>query len=164
MQPKKGPSWANEDAVPGPSSQQPPPRTADTIQDEEMVEDFQSDEESKPDAASDMDWLRRHTKSALTLESDDKVFEQSDSESGEPDEPQAAVRLACSFFCHHYSPFYSQTNRELPPSDPNKAAILETSRLFLRNLAFSCTEDELLQLFTPYGTVSQVRIIPVSVE
>lgn len=37
------------------------------------------------------------------------------------------------------------------------ATILQTGRLFVRNLAFSCTEHELTELFSPYGELSQVR-------
>src|ERR1700689_4452738 len=40
--------------------------------------------------------------------------------------------------------------------DPIKETILQTSRLFLRNLAFSCTDADLLGLCQPFGEVSQV--------
>lgn len=46
---------------------------------------------------------------------------------------------------------------DLPP-DPIHATILQTSRLFLRNLSFACTEAELLDLFQAYGEVVQVSI------
>lgn len=55
-----------------------------------------------------------------------------------------------------------QSQEEEPPPDPVKATILETSRLFLRNLAFSCTEDELRELCEPHGTVSQVSTLSAS--
>lgn len=35
-------------------------------------------------------------------------------------------------------------------------SILKTGRLFLRNLAFSCTESDLQELFSSYGAISQV--------
>lgn len=35
-------------------------------------------------------------------------------------------------------------------------AILKTGRLFLRNLAFSCTESDLQELFGSYGAIGQV--------
>jgi RNA recognition motif-containing protein len=44
--------------------------------------------------------------------------------------------------------------------DPAAATILQTSRLFLRNLTFTCTEDDLMELFKPFGEVSQVRCVP----
>jgi multiple RNA-binding domain-containing protein 1 len=41
--------------------------------------------------------------------------------------------------------------------DPTEDPILRTSRLFVRNLTFTCTEEELRRLFQPFGAVSQVR-------
>jgi RNA recognition motif-containing protein len=43
-----------------------------------------------------------------------------------------------------------------------KNAILQTGRLFLRNLSFTCTEDELLELFKPFGEISQVSILSMN--
>ena len=39
--------------------------------------------------------------------------------------------------------------------DPVKETILQTARLFVRNLAFSCTDADLLALFGPFGEISQ---------
>ena len=63
------------------------PSAGSPMADEEMDEDSQPQESSAVEPASDMDWLRRHTKSALTLDSEEKAFEQSDSEPDEPNEP-----------------------------------------------------------------------------
>ncbi|OJA16508.1 hypothetical protein AZE42_10051, partial [Rhizopogon vesiculosus] len=86
------------------------------------------------EAISDLEWMRRCMKSALYV-SPDKVFEQSDDEHGDVD--------------------HSAVPDE--PRDPAKDAIMRTSRLFLRNLAFSCTEAELMEQFHPFGEVGQVR-------
>ena len=45
-----------------------------------------------------------------------------------------------------------------PPPDPTKATIMQTSRLFLRNLPFTCTEDEIREHFQKYGDVTQVSL------
>ncbi|KAH9068110.1 hypothetical protein EDB83DRAFT_2506272 [Lactarius deliciosus] len=42
--------------------------------------------------------------------------------------------------------------------DPTVKTILHTARLFVRNLTFTCTEDELRGLFQPFGAVSQIHI------
>lgn len=39
-----------------------------------------------------------------------------------------------------------------------KDTILQTARLFIRNLAFSCTEEELGDLFRPFGEIAQVGV------
>lgn len=44
------------------------------------------------------------------------------------------------------------------PHDTTKDTILQTSRLFVRNLAFSCTDEELAGLFRPFGEISQVGV------
>ncbi|KAH0834129.1 hypothetical protein J3R83DRAFT_11419 [Lanmaoa asiatica] len=47
-----------------------------------------------------------------------------------------------------------------PPvlDDTVKETIQRTSRLFLRNLAFSCADNDLLALFRPFGEIAQVHI------
>lgn len=93
-----------------------------------------SDEPDNNDAVSDLEWMRRR----MNLESDsspDKVFEQSDDE--------------------------HEVNQSPIPEehqDSTTKTIMQTSRLFLRNLAFSCTEAEIMELFQPFGEIVQVSI------
>lgn len=47
--------------------------------------------------------------------------------------------------------------QEEAAKDPIKETILQTSRLFVRNLTFSCTQEELEEHFRPFGTITQVR-------
>ncbi|KAF8624322.1 hypothetical protein AX15_005951 [Amanita polypyramis BW_CC] len=87
---------------------------------------------------SDLDWLKKHM--SKNVDNMDKAFDQSDDKpdeaGGEGDEVADAE----------------------PSRDPTKETILQTSRLFLRNLAFACTEPDLLDLFQPFGDLSQVHI------
>jgi len=93
-----------------------------------------SDGPDNNETVSDLEWMRRR----MNLASDsspDKVFEQSDDEhevhqSAVPEEHE----------------------------DSTTKTIMQTSRLFLRNLAFSCTENEIMELFQPFGEVAQVHI------
>jgi multiple RNA-binding domain-containing protein 1 len=86
------------------------------------------------EAISDLEWIRRRTKQ-MSDASPDKVFEQLDDE-------------------HDHSTVPEE------PKDPAKDTIMQTSRLFLRNLPFSCTEAELMELFQPFGEVAQVSLLP----
>jgi multiple RNA-binding domain-containing protein 1 len=80
---------------------------------------------------TDMEWMRQRMKGGVEVTADsEKVFEQSDSE--------------------------DQAVNVLDDDDPAVKTILQTARLFIRNLTFTCTEDELRGLFQPFGTVSQV--------
>ncbi|KAG1767362.1 hypothetical protein EV702DRAFT_1203736 [Suillus placidus] len=86
------------------------------------------------EAVSDLEWMRQR----MNLVSDslpDKVFEQSDDE--------------------------HEVNQSAVPEeyqDLSTKTIMQTSRLFLRNLAFSCTEAEIMELSQPFGEVAQVHI------
>ncbi|OAX43052.1 hypothetical protein K503DRAFT_709237 [Rhizopogon vinicolor AM-OR11-026] len=50
------------------------------------------------------------------------------------------------------------------PKDSAKDTIMQMSRLFLRNLAFSCTEAGFMGQFRPFGEVTQVRMLVDSVS
>ncbi|KAI0753331.1 hypothetical protein C8Q80DRAFT_507618 [Daedaleopsis nitida] len=144
MQPRtmKGPSWKDDDAVAPVASTSTDPakqkksKKADTEQEDVVVV-----EEQPSEALSDMDWLRRHTKSTAVEE---KAFEQSDDEAmGSPESDDDDGDEAS----------------DVEPPDPTRVTILQTSRLFIRNLAFTCTEDELRDLFQAHGDVSQVHVL-----
>ncbi|KAJ7590213.1 RNA-binding domain-containing protein [Mycena floridula] len=82
---------------------------------------------------SDLDWMKRH----MT-----KGYEQSDDEDHDQEEPEPEPE-----------PIEKPADK-----DPTSTTILQTARLFVRNLAFSCTQAELEELFSPFGTISQVHI------
>ncbi|KAJ6536704.1 hypothetical protein DFH09DRAFT_1178549 [Mycena vulgaris] len=131
MQPRgnKGRTWANE-AAPEPTE---PPVAEKMDEDTEPV---------REEGLSDLDWMkRRMSKNADVVE---KAFEQSDDEDAGPLPPSAPPPAIAS--------------AAEPPKDPTKETILQTSRLFVRNLAFSCTDADLLEFFSPFGEISQVHI------
>ncbi|VDL86289.1 unnamed protein product [Schistocephalus solidus] len=44
------------------------------------------------------------------------------------------------------------------PADQLISEIKENGRLFVRNLSYECTEEDLISLFSPHGTVSEVHL------
>lgn len=85
---------------------------------------------------SDLEWMRqRMTKQ---VDEDEKAFEQSDD-----DEPPVQASMPKAVV------------QPEPEKDTTKETILQTARLFVRNLTFSCTDDELSELFRPFGEISQ---------
>lgn len=93
-------------------------------------------EEAQQDL-TDLEWMRqRMTGGVGDAHSQENVFEQSGSE--------------------------EEDQRASEEKDPTEETILRTARLFVRNLTFTCTEEELRGLFQPFGTVSQVRGIYLS--
>ncbi|KAJ7265431.1 hypothetical protein B0H12DRAFT_1100717 [Mycena haematopus] len=135
MQPRggKGRTWANE-AAPAVSVEMSSGRPSINEMDEDT-------EPIREEGLSDLDWLKKHTsKHADVVE---KAFEQSDDEDADAP-PSSAPPPAIS--------------AAEPPKDPTTETILQTSRLFVRNLAFSCTDADLLEFFSPFGEISQVHI------
>jgi multiple RNA-binding domain-containing protein 1 len=134
MQPrtKSGPSWANE---PGKNQPTIAPTTDTKVPGNQDGKSEPVDpDHDKEEGMSDLDWMRRRMNQ--NLEVSEKVFDQSDEEmlqTGSSNEEPAKV-----------------------PEDPTRETILQTSRLFVRNLAFSCTDIELEELFKPFGEISQV--------
>ena len=93
-------------------------------------------EETRQDL-TDMEWMRRRMTGGVgDADSQEKVFERSCSE--------------------------EETHGVAEEKDPTEETILRTARLFVRNLTFTCTEEELRRLFQPFGAVSQVRGIYLS--
>ncbi len=81
---------------------------------------------------TDMEWMRQRMKEGVgDADSTAKVFTQSDSE--------------------------EESRGVSEEKDPTEEIILLTARLFVRNLTFTCTEEELRRLFQTFGAVSQVR-------
>jgi len=85
---------------------------------------------------TDMEWMRQRMSGGLgDSDSPERVFEQSDNE--EKDQEGSKEK------------------------DPTEETILRTARLFVRNLTFTCTAEELRPPFEQFGPVSQVRRIYV---
>ncbi|KAJ8075742.1 Multiple RNA-binding domain-containing protein 1 [Marasmius tenuissimus] len=101
------------------------------------IEDEAMDAEPT-EGLSDLDWMKRHMSKNVDIV--EKAFEQSDDEdAGEQEDGIPATQFAS-------------------PPDPTKETILQTGRLFVRNLAFTCTKSDLEELFSRFGTISQVHI------
>jgi multiple RNA-binding domain-containing protein 1 len=90
-------------------------------------------EEAQQDL-TDLEWMRQRMRRGLAnTNSPDKAFEQSDSE--------------------------EQDQGISDEKDPTEEIVLRTARLFVRNLTFTCTAEELRPLFGQFGAISQVRRI-----
>ena len=88
---------------------------------------------------SDLEWMKQRTSKNVDIL--EKAFQQSDDE-GEHDEGGQ-----------------DEGGQDEGRQDDTKETILQTSRLFVRNLAFSCTDEELADLFKPFGEITQVSFL-----
>ncbi|KAG8800509.1 histone H2A [Serendipita sp. 398] len=149
-----GPSWANEEVeYPGASaaaisSRLKKKKEADDAVDKENKRE--EEEAADQGEVSDMEWMRRRMRVSQVDDGDmreEKMFEQSDED--EDDRMQGVEETA-------QEPKAQQPTGEVS-SDPTREAILSNGRLFVRNLAFSCTEQELSTHFATFGEIEQVR-------
>jgi multiple RNA-binding domain-containing protein 1 len=153
MQPrnKQGRSWANEAppdedtimADPSSASQSTKPSKKDKRKGSTNAEDGPDSNEGRAEGMSDLDWMKSRMRRGIEESKDDKVFHQSDEEDDAMEEDSIV-----------------DERQAVPPQpsdeDQTREAILATSRLFLRNLAFTCTNSDLEEAFKPFGDISQV--------
>ncbi|KAA1123576.1 Multiple RNA-binding domain-containing protein 1 [Puccinia graminis f. sp. tritici] len=111
---------------------------------------------------TDKEYLARRMKRKLTdtvelqpeLEKtspESKEWEQDVGENGDKNEPSVDQQANIP------DDLSGKPPEPVVPSD--EATILESGRLFLRNLAFSVTEEEIRAIFEPFGNVAQVHIL-----
>ncbi|KAJ2498315.1 Multiple RNA-binding domain-containing protein 1 [Coemansia sp. RSA 1972] len=96
---------------------------------------------------SDMDWLRMHMNSKLDADDIDSVEPEDKKDVGETKEPVAKPQ--------------SKASDPTAAIASTIAQIHETGRLFVRNLPYMATEDDLRTTFEPFGPLSEVHM-PIS--
>lgn len=99
----------------------------------------------QPSTMSDLDWMRARMKKSLDEPPVEKAFVQDDSDMEDVDPPPP-------------------TSKSLEPTsgvavEDSSRPVMQTRRLFLRNLAYVCTEDEIRAEFSRFGTIEQVRSV-----
>ncbi len=104
-------------------------------------EDEEAPESAQP-ATTDNDWLRGRTNRTLDLVHPDDVQIQQDDE---PEVPEAVVSGIVK----------DDVGAALKQEEPQITRV-PNARLFVRNLAFSVTDDDLLQQFKVFGKVQEV--------
>jgi multiple RNA-binding domain-containing protein 1 len=104
---------------------------------------------------SDADWLRSRTDRVLDLVEDDEApprdvpIVDAEESSKVEDDAQDAVEQPC--------PNTHEPDTEATSISAEEDKIRETGRLFLRNLHFDVTEDDLRTHFSKYGAIDEVR-------
>ncbi|KAI0689011.1 hypothetical protein BC835DRAFT_1283850 [Cytidiella melzeri] len=129
MQPraKKGPSW-KDGAV-----EEPQELARKSVIASAKSKHVQVSETAQVEPASDLDWLKQHTKASVH----------------EAKGAEEAVSVQADEDAEH---------ADTSADDDITLSIRQTGRLFLRNLPFASTEEELQAWFEPHGQVAQVHI------
>ncbi|KAH7319214.1 hypothetical protein BKA65DRAFT_96890 [Rhexocercosporidium sp. MPI-PUGE-AT-0058] len=114
--------------------------------------------ESTAPAATDEDWLRSRTNRLLDLMDPDEIGIAGTG--AVPTEPPAVAEIKTDETPEHGEPAAEPEHEEEvdDQSDPTIEAIKATGRLFVRNLPYSATEDDLREHFSPFGSLEEVHL------
>lgn len=123
-------------AAPAPA----PPKPSDTAATDEQL--------------SDLEYMRRRMRHKVAGGEEEKVFEQSDSEASSASESESESEDEAEENAQRRARLEAEQRKE----EENVDTIMQSGRLFVRNLPFSATEDELDTFFSTYGPVAQVRM------
>ena len=133
---------------------------AEPVDVDEVLEDVQEVPATEQGAVSDADWLRSRTNRVFELVEDDEV-PPATAPAVQAPMPQAAVKRVSPEVVDETPP---EPQPQLPVREEHVAdaglaeedKIRETGRLYLRNLSFEVTEDELREQFCKSGELEEV--------
>lgn len=118
-----------------------------------------SDGAAQNEELSDLEYMRRRMRHKVAGEAP-PAFEQSDEDEDEDDEEEEEEEEEeDADAAAHRARLAEEEHRD----EENVDTIMQFGRLFVRNLPFSATEDELESFFGAYGPVAQVRRMRQSV-
>lgn len=142
----------------------PPPRddkapdpgpADDTREAAEAAEQVKGGDEAPATEATDDDWLRSRTNRLLDLvDPDDLPAQQAPGPEERP--PQQETENSSEEVTHDEVED-ATTGEEMTTGDAAVDAISKTSRLFVRNLPFSVTEEDIRDAFEEFGSLQEVR-------
>lgn len=148
-----------------------PTNVVEVVYDDSAPQDMETREEVQETPATDSEWLRARTSRTLGLVSDseqseDDANEQSDDEMSDDDKPEVANLETTPVTPPATDPSDTEQPPSSKPSTP-ESKILKTGRLFIRNLVYGVTEDDLRNIFSPYGEIEEVslpRLSPMHIK
>jgi multiple RNA-binding domain-containing protein 1 len=132
----------------------------------EVVTEAQAQREEAIDAtvanATDDDWLRSRTNRLLDLMAPEEITISSGTNASTKVDAMAETKTKATEEPEKPAndeeiPFEGFANEAKP--DPTIEAIKSSGRLFVRNLPYSATEDDLREHFAPYGALEEVWAI-----
>ena len=129
---------------------------------------------SKSAALSDMDYLRSKVAAVFSDDDDDDDDEEKEDEGEDDDEEDGGARRKTRANKdrkekkERTAKMQEEEEEEEEERGPEPNPVAESdgtdnSRLFLRNLPFTCAEAELTELFSPFGPLTEVHV-PIDAE
>lgn len=143
-QPQTAPPLPKPSVAPAQPVRKPAPEPADD------AEVKPRDEAIDDDGVDDMEYMRRRMRRTLTEVEAPKDWEQDDEEPVAVAEEETAVEPE------------PDPEPEAPREEhvPDEASVLASGRLFVRNLPYTASSQDLEPLFKPFGPISQVGPLP----
>ncbi|EEP81774.1 multiple RNA-binding domain-containing protein 1 [Uncinocarpus reesii 1704] len=124
------------------------------------AEDAEDAEDSEAAPQSDADWLRSRTSRLLGLLDDEEDIDHTKAPADSPTSPPADAQPEP--ISRQPDPPVQAEDQNSPSvqevDDPNLHLIRETGRLFLRNLPYNTTEEDLRSLFTRFGKIEELHV------
>ena len=157
--------WANDDVMPA-EAEAPDATQVDDSGDEESSSDDSESEidevdtnqaDSKKATSSDLDFLRSKQVKADILKDDDNINEDEDCDSSSYSDSDSSSSSDEQGESEHAQSESKNDDKDTANSSNPPLAALE-DRLFVRNLPFTTTEEELFETFSQFGIVSAVHI------
>lgn len=103
---------------------------------------------------TDEDWLRSRTNRLLDLMDPDEIGAAATG--AVPAEPAVVAGAKPDETPDHEEPAEEVIQEDSDKPDPTIEAIKATGRLFVRNLPYTATEDDLREHFAPFGSLEEV--------
>jgi multiple RNA-binding domain-containing protein 1 len=132
--------------------------------DAEKPESADQDHEDAPPATDD-DWLRSRTNRLLDLMDPENMPPQPTGDTSNTEPPGDTDGHPEPEETHQGSPQEvadeepsSKMDVDQPSKDGTVETIRRTSRLFVRNLSYGATEDDIRECFEKFGTIQEVRL------
>jgi multiple RNA-binding domain-containing protein 1 len=124
------------------------------------------DEPSEQPAVSDLDWLRSRTSRTLGLQSDSEESDNEKSAESESEDERQSTPVSSDDETEEPSnkeisspaEVAATTEPDAPTVSAAEAKIIKTGRLFVRNLVYGITEEDLRNVFSPHGQIEEVSL------
>jgi len=145
-----------------------PPSLVEVVYDDSIPRQPASaeDEPAEQPPVSDLDWLRSRTSRTLGLQSDSEESDNEKSAESESEDERQTTPVSSDDETEEPSskeiPSPAEvavtTEQDAPTVSAAEAKIIKTGRLFVRNLVYGVTEEDLRNVFSPHGQIEEVSL------
>lgn len=145
MRPSRNRLKAESLTVSNPEASFPLPQP---VNDQSNNEEAEKVKEAEDSEISDSEYMKRRMKKNLLGEEQDQWEQDDEGDEKTKKDDEAEIPAEASEVL--------EKDAKVSEDQLNRESILESSRIFLRNLPYSISEEELFEKFSPYGEIDEV--------